>query len=138
MGGMRTRLKRGMIERSRQPRARPTDAERRLWCKLRDFKAGGFHFRRQAPFRSYVLDFVEHSARLVVELDGGQHGEARQESRDKVRDRILQDEGYRVLRFWNDEVLRNVDAIADYILFELKQRPPTRTASPPDLPTRGR
>jgi len=136
---MRTRLKPGIIGRARNLRAYATDAERKLWYKLRELKALGYHFRRQVPFRSYILDFVEHSAKLVIELDGGQHGEDKHRVRDDIRDRTLRSEGYRVMRFWNGDVLTDVDRIVEYLLAELEPKiPPTRTASPSDLPTKGR
>ena len=139
MGGMRKRLSPGTIVRARSLRRHATDAERKRWYRLRQFKTVGFHFRRQAPFRNYILDFVEHSARLVVELDGGQHGQQAHNIRDQIRDGVLKAENYEVLRFWNDVVLTNTDDVADSILAKLKQRSlPTRTASPSDLPTRGR
>jgi hypothetical protein len=81
---MRTPLKPGTIGRARNLRTHTTDAERKLWYKLRELKALGYHFRRQVPFRSYILDFVEHSAKLVIELDGGQHGEDAHRSRDAI------------------------------------------------------
>ena len=135
---MRKRLKPGTIGRARPLRARATDLERKVWYRLRGLKAVGFHFRRQAPFRSYILDFVEHSRRVVIELDGGQHGDAAHKVRDQIRDRMLTAEGYCVLRFWNVDVLENIDGTVEYIVSMLNNRPPTRTASPSDLPTRGR
>ena len=139
MGAMRTPLKPGTIGRARHLRTHATDAERKLWYKLRELKALGYHFRRQAPFRSYILDFVEHSAKLVVELDGGQHGEDKHRVRDEIRDRTLHSEGYLVIRFWNEDVLTDADRIVEYLLAELEPKiPPTRTASPSDLPTKGR
>src|ERR1051326_8185778 len=136
---MRARLKSGAIKRARTLRAQSTDAERLLWYKLREMKRLGFHFRRQAPFRSYFLDFVEHSRKLVVELDGGQHAERRHLIHDRIRDRALTSHNYRVLRFWNLDVLENMDGVLETILRELTSSPPPpRTASPSDLPTRGR
>src|SRR5258708_22105479 len=102
---MRTPPRPGMIGRARSLRTHATDAERNLWYKLRELKAFGYHFRRQVPFRSYILDFVEHSAKFVIELDGGQHGEDRHRLRDEIRDRTLRSEGYRVMRFLNADVL---------------------------------
>ena len=132
MVGMRTRLKPGTIERARLLRSRATDVERKLWYRLRGLKAVGFHFRRQAPFRSYILDFVEHSRRVVIELDGGQHGDAAHKLRDKVRDQTLAGEGYRVLRFLNLEVLENIDGTVEYIVSVLN----SRQHPPPEPPPR--
>src|SRR6476646_9145829 len=117
---MRTPLKPGTIGRARNLRTHATDAERKLWYKLRELKALGYHFRRQVPFRSYILDFVEHSAKLVIELDGGQHGEDAHRSRDEIRDSALRSEGYRVMRFWNADVLTDADLVTEYLLAELK------------------
>ena len=133
MGGMRTPLKPGAIKRARNLRTHATDAERKLWYKLRELRAMGYHFRRQAPFRSYVLDFVEHSAKFVIELDGGQHGEDKRRVRDEIRDGTLRAEGYRVMRFWNSDVLADVGLIAEYLLAELKAEtvpPPGRLRRP--------
>ena len=101
----------------------PTGVERKLWWKLRELNAQGYHFRRQVPFRSYILDFAEHSHRLVIELDGSQHGLVKHRAHDAVRDRVLSDEGYRVLRFWNDEIIDNIEGVVEGILRALTQAP---------------
>ena len=85
-GGPIVKLDRDKIKRSRELRAAATSHERRLWYKLRELKRLGFHVRRQAPFQFYFLDFVEHQAKLVIELDGSQHGEAEQTRKDERRD----------------------------------------------------
>jgi very-short-patch-repair endonuclease len=113
-----------MKERSRELRQTATPAERILWRKLRELKPLGFHFRRQVPFRAYILDFVEHKRKLVIEVDGDTHAAPDNEKRDQTRDRILRAEGYRVLRFWNFEVHENVDGIIEKILAEFPARPP--------------
>ena len=125
------------ITRARELRSHTTEAERALWHKIREFKQIGYHFRRQSPFRMYVLDFVEHGAKLVVELDGNQHGLPERSQRDERRDALLHSEGYLVLRFWNSEIAENFDGIVDHILRELQQRSPTRSASRIDHPTEG-
>jgi very-short-patch-repair endonuclease len=125
------------IARARQLRRDATEPEKRLWWKLREMKALGYHFRRQSPFQIYTLDFVEHTAKLVVELDGEQHGEAAHQKRDAKRDATLASQGYLTLRFWNSEIAENLDGIVDHILRELQQRSPTRSASRIDLPTEG-
>jgi very-short-patch-repair endonuclease len=87
-----------------------TDAERAIWRLLRE----GFpeaRFRRQVPIRHFIADFASHSAQLVVEIDGGQHGE----ERDLERSRIIEAEGYRVIRFWNHDALRNPEGIHSVI-----------------------
>lgn len=98
-------------ERARRLRATPTEAERALWRVLRTRKADGFHFRRQVPFGRYVADFACHGAKLAVEVDGGQHGTADNAAADAERTRWLEGEGYRVLRFWNTDVLGNIEGV---------------------------
>lgn len=113
--------------------------ERKLWSRLRELRHHGFHFRRQVPFRGYYLDFAEHHVRLVIELDGSQHGEDGQHARDAIRDDILEHEGYCVLRFGNWELIGDLDRVLADIIHQAEERlPPTRRASPVDLPTRGR
>ena len=104
-----------------------TDVERKVWWKLRELNARGYQFRRQVPFQSYVLDFAEHRARLVIELDGTQHAESLQRARDVRRDALISDQGYRTLRFWNTEVTENIDGVVERIvsmLPEVEHRPP--------------
>ena|SRR5437660_9685284 len=94
-------------------RSNMTDAEQKLWRALRRRQMNGFKFRRQHPFLDFVLDFVSVEARLVVEVDGGQH--ASSEKEDKARTGKLEAAGYRVLRFWNHDVLKETDAVCDVI-----------------------
>ena len=100
--------------RARVMRSEPTEAERKLWWHLRHrLTLHDSHFRRQVYLGRYIVDFVSHGLKLIVEVDGGQHAE--QERRDAVRTRFLESEGYRVLRFWNNEVLGNVDGVLEMI-----------------------
>ena len=85
----------------------------------------GFKFRRQVPIGSYVADFVCHDARLIAEIDGGQHD--RSSIREAARTEFLQNEGYRVLRFWNNEVLENLDGVHARIADALGGITPTQT-----------
>ncbi|MGA7713205.1 MAG: DUF559 domain-containing protein, partial [Rhizomicrobium sp.] len=110
------------IAQARRLRRDATGVEKRLWWKLRELNAYGFHFRRQAPFNGYILDFVEHQARLAIELDGGQHNEPARHAHDVRRDRFLATQGYRTVRFWNTDVLDNIDGVMEQILRHLKQR----------------
>ena len=119
---MRTRFKPGTIDRARLFRKRATDAERKLWYILRGLRVQGFYFRRQVPFRGYILDFVEHSARLVVELDGSQPAESKHSAADEIRDRVLFSEGYRVLRFSNFDALTRPWGIAQSIVADVEER----------------
>ncbi|GGY27387.1 endonuclease [Rhodanobacter panaciterrae] len=99
---------------ARRLRNESTDAERRLWYFLRRQQLAGHKFRRQYPLAGYIADFVCVPARLVVELDGGQHLDAR--TYDQRRTEAMEREGYRVLRFWNDDVLlRTEDVVAEIL-----------------------
>lgn len=100
-------------ETSRQLRRRSTDVERLLWSKLRDRQLAGAKFRRQHPIGPYIVDFLCLEQHLVVELDGGQH--ARRWRQDAKRDQWLESRGYRVLRFWNNDAMRNVEGVLDRI-----------------------
>lgn len=86
-----------------------TDVERKLWQHLRNSQLKGFKFSRQMPIAGYVCDFLCRSARLVIELDGGQHGE--QAEQDEIRTRRIEAEGYRVLRFWNRDVNDSLEGV---------------------------
>jgi very-short-patch-repair endonuclease len=111
--------------RARQLRNASTDAERRLWYFLRRRQLAGHKFRRQYPLAGYIVDFVCVPARLVIELDGGQHLDAL--AYDQRRTEALRREGYRVLRFWNDDVLlRTDDVVAEIfrVLEEARATPP--------------
>ena len=90
-----------------------TEAEAKLWRELRDRRLDGIKFRRQAPVGAYVADFICPEAKLIVEIDGSQHAES---TRDKHRDAELKRRGFRVLRFWNDDVLREISSVCDTIM----------------------
>jgi very-short-patch-repair endonuclease len=110
-------LKRG---RARALRRVLTDAERKLWQLLRGRRFVGFKFRRQVPFRSYILDFVCFEAKVVVEVDGSQHADSKSDER---RDALLRAEGFRTLRYWNSDVLLHSDVIAEDIFSHLSATP---------------
>lgn len=97
-----------------------TDAEALLWFRLRNRRLGSHKFRRQVPIGPFIVDFVCMSARLAIELDGGQHAE--QKAYDDERSRYLEREGFDVLRFWNNEVLCNLDGVLQVILWEVEER----------------
>jgi very-short-patch-repair endonuclease len=99
---------------ARRLRSHPTDAEKFLWSRLRRGQLGEYKFRRQSPIGPYVVDFVCFPARLVVEVDGGQH--ATQVEADATRTQWLESEGFKVLRFWNNEVFENTDGVVQTIL----------------------
>ncbi len=109
-------------QRARTLRNNMTDAERFLWQQLRRKQMNGYKFRRQFPLGKYIVDFVCLEARLVIELDGGQHAE--QGTYDAKRDEWLNEQGFRVLRFWNDEVFRKTDGVFELILVALEGTPP--------------
>jgi len=114
---------------ARRLRRKMTDAERQLWQALRAKRFRGVGFRRQAPLGPYVADFVCHALKLVIEVDGGQHSGS---ERDAARDAWMAREGYMVLRFWNNEVLGNLEGVLDRIGREIATAP-----SPQPSPTRG-
>ena len=100
---------------ARRLRSNATEAEQRLWRALRRVPVYGSHFRRQVPIGRYVADFACLKAKLVIELDGGQHGRDGIAARDEIRSRWFESEGYRVIRFWNAELLENLDGVLDPI-----------------------
>ena len=104
---------------ARQLRRRSTDAERKLWSILRNSQLAGYKFRRQVPIGNYIVDFVCFEKKIVVELDGGQH-QAKIEY-DNDRTRWLQFAGFRVIRFWNNQVLSETDAVLQSILITLTE-----------------
>ncbi|KRA31610.1 DNA-cytosine methyltransferase [Rhodanobacter sp. Root627] len=107
--------------RARQLRNNSTDAERRLWYFLRRQQLASHKFRRQYPMAGYIVDFVCVPARLVIELDGGQHLDAL--AYDERRTARLECKGYRVLRFWNDDVLLRTDDVVAEIFRALGEKP---------------
>ena len=115
--------------RIKQLRSNMTDAERRLWYRLRAHRFLDLKFKRQAPIGPYVVDFICFECRLIVEVDGGQH--AGNEA-DRRRDVWLKSEGYRVLRFWNDDVLKRTDAVLGEVARAVEDIPlPARSARHP-------
>jgi len=116
-------------QRARQLRKSMTDAEHALWARLRRRQVHGYKFRRQHPLSGYIVDFVCLDEKLVVEVDGGQHDEQRDE--DARRTRCLEQEGFRVMRFWNHQVLGELDAVIEAIAEVLGPPPATPTARRP-------
>ncbi|MBT9460185.1 MAG: endonuclease domain-containing protein [Rugosibacter sp.] len=101
-----------------------TESETRLWQHLRAHRLNGEKFRRQQPMGFYVVDFVHFGARLIVEADGGQHNDA---PRDESRDAWLRAQGFKVLRFWNNEIMNNLEGVLETIMaaVTLPPSPPT-------------
>jgi very-short-patch-repair endonuclease len=108
---------------ARTLRKRLTPQEVKLWIKLREMKALGFHFRRQAPIGHYIVDFVSFRSRLVIEADGGQHGMPEGVRSDQARDAFLRSQGFRVLRFWNSDIDCNLTGVMESVLSALKSPP---------------
>jgi very-short-patch-repair endonuclease len=106
-GQVRERLRRY----ARRLRREQTDAERKLWSRLRDRRLCGARFRRQHPIGPFIADFCCTEAKLVIELDGGQHALRLRE--DQVRTKFLESQGYAVVRFWDNDVLTNIEGILE-------------------------
>jgi very-short-patch-repair endonuclease len=123
------------VVRARDLRRAMTEAEKKLWWHLRQLPLATSHFRRQAAIGPYFADFACHERRVVIEVDGGGHGEARRIASDKARTAYLKSRGYRVLRFWNNEVLKEIEGVMTLIYEALHQQeaPPTPDPSPPRL-----
>ena len=102
--------------RARSLRRDMTEAERKLWTRLRNRQLENVKFVKQFPIGPYVADFAARSLGLVIELDGGQHGEGK----DAARTRLIEEHGYRVLRFWNNDVMGNIEGVLDTIVQEIK------------------
>jgi crossover junction endodeoxyribonuclease RuvC len=117
-----------LLSRSRQMRSAATDAERKLWEKLRR-EGFGVKFKRQYAIRGYIVDFCCPQRKLIIELDGGQHMES--SAYDERRTRILAQDGFRVLRFWNSDVVENLDGVLESIMQALRQE---QAPSPSPLP----
>jgi uncharacterized protein len=117
-----------LTEAARKLRGDATDAEGRLWRALRNRQIGGSKFKRQVPFGPYVVDFICVEAKLIVEADGGQHAE--QVEADEIRTMHFSAQGYRVLRFWNNEILQNLEGVLETIARELTKKTPSPQPSP--------
>jgi len=99
-----------------------TDAEQALWRRLRRCQVKGCKFRRQHPFGDFILDFVCMEAKLIIEVDGGQHNESAQ---DSARDQALMNAGFRVMRFWNNQVLNEIESVVESVWLELERLNPS-------------
>ena len=111
-----------MKQKARNLRKHSTDAEHLLWQRLRNRQIDGFKFRRQEILGRYIVDFLCAECRLIIEADGGQH--MTNEAYDAQRTRYLELSGYRVLRFWNHDILNETDAVLEQIYMHLKQPSP--------------
>jgi very-short-patch-repair endonuclease len=104
-----------LLKRARSMRSAPTDAEHRLWQILRAKRLAGFKFKRQVRIDSFIVDFVCLNRRLIIEADGGHHGE----ENDTARDAYLNAQGFRILRFWNNDIFNNEEGVIESILAAL-------------------
>jgi very-short-patch-repair endonuclease len=118
-----------MRERARALRRGMTEAEQQLWYHLRGCRFFGLKFRRQRPLGSYIVDFVCIGLKIIVELDGGQHAD--QVEYDARRDAWLRAQGFSVLRFWNDEVLLQTEAVLERLRICIEQKSPSPPAPLP-------
>jgi len=117
---------------SRELRSNPTEAERKLWRAISNRQLNGIRFNRQVPIGPFICDFVARSAKLIIELDGGQH--AINADQDAKRTKFLEGCGYRLIRFWNNDVLENIEGVVTRIDQALNHRPSPsalRASSPP-------
>ena len=112
---------------ARALRKNSTDAERLLWAALRDHRMNGAGFRRQVPIKNYIADFVCHAAKLVIELDGGQHFSDQAEKKDAARSAVIEAQGFKVLRFSNQDVMTNRTGVLETIAAAVAERAPTLT-----------
>lgn len=101
-----------------------TPQEAKLWVRLKELKQQGLHFRKQVPIKNYVVDFACLSRKLLIEIDGQQHGFESNAAHDRIRDTELSDLGYSVLRFWNHEIDREIESVLDTILRDALDREP--------------
>jgi very-short-patch-repair endonuclease len=107
--------------RARRLRKATTDAEAALWYRLRSRRLNGYKFVRQEPIGRYTVDFIRRESRLIIEVDGGQHAD---NPRDAVRDKWIVDCNYRILRFWNNDVLGNLAGVLEIIATALAEALP--------------
>ena len=125
----------GTIDRARQLRRNSTEVEKQLWRALRE-KLPVFKWRRQMPVGPYFVDFACFAERLIIELDGGQHAEASEH--DAARTRFIEAQGYRLLRFWNNDVMENIGGVVEAIATALSPSPSRGFAAHPSPTGRGR
>jgi very-short-patch-repair endonuclease len=112
---------------ARALRKNSTDAERLLWAALRGHRLNSASFRRQIPIKNFIVDFVCHAAKLVIELDGGQHFSDQAEQADATRSAVIEAQGFKVLRFSNLDVMKNRAGVLETIAAAVAERAPTLT-----------
>jgi len=119
-----------MKQLARKLRHNQTDAENLLWRHLRNRQLNGFKFRRQYWIESYIVDFACVEQKIVVELDGGQHASETMRTNDRKRTAFLESHGFKVLRFWNNEIIQETKAVLETIMAVLQNTTPHPTLSP--------
>ena len=122
------------LDKAKRLRRDLTEAERKLWSVLRNGQLQGAKFRRQQPIGPFIADFVCQDRRLIVEADGGQHQDSAGDAR---RTAFLESKGYRVLRFWNNDILENLDGVARLIAAAVSAPHPARASRESPSPSRG-
>ncbi len=118
-----------LLKKAKDLRQNQTDAEKKFWRLVRAKRFSGYKFKRQCVIGSYICDFACMNLRLVVEIDGGQHNE---NAADELRSKQLLNLGYRVIRFWNNDILTNIEGVAQNLSLTLSQR--ERELNTPPLP----
>jgi very-short-patch-repair endonuclease len=121
-----------LVNKARALRHRETAAEQIIWSWLRDNKIDGVKFRRQQPIGIYIVDFVSFEKKLIIEIDGGQHNFEMNKTEDEARKQWLESQGFRVIRFWNNEVSSNLEGVILQIEETLRGHP-----HPVPLPSKG-
>ncbi|MGR6980206.1 endonuclease domain-containing protein [Testudinibacter sp. P27/CKL/0425] len=127
---MRTNENARLRQYAKQLRANPTDAEQNLWYHLRNRRLGGIKFLRQKIIGGYIVDFLSFDIQLIIELDGSQHNEDKQKQYDEERTHYLETQGFRVIRFWNDEILREMESVLEIIWSFIEPSPSLRQPPP--------
>lgn len=105
---------------AKRMRREATLAEQRLWLQLRDRRLAGVKFRRQMPIGPYIVDFISLEQRLIIEVDGSQHNEPAGRQYDSARTAYLNQQGFRVIRVWNNDVLSRMEAVLELLLLSLR------------------
>ncbi|ODS32860.1 MAG: deoxyribonuclease [Candidatus Scalindua rubra] len=108
-------MNRKLINIARNLRRKSTDTERFLWRHIKAKQLEGLKFRRQQPIGNYIVDFVCFEKRVIIEIDGGQHTSDAEKKKDFIRDKWFEEQGYKVLRFWNNEVLTNMNGVLEVV-----------------------
>ena len=134
MGRGGTPFRKLLMERAKAMRSKPTEAERALWSILRNKRLAGYKFKRQVVLDFYIVDFVNFEHRLIVEADGSQHAD---NVGDDRRDAYLANENFRILRFWNNDILARPESVAGAIWNALQTPLPSAATRLPPSPARG-